>query len=223
MSFEMNLNFVYQLQVLESVFSSAAKERREQFAALENSESEEKKSKAISNKVSKIFDDDDHGLQRAHKVDTMLLIYFFGKRGDNQLKFDDFHKFMENLQTEVLQMEFQEFSKGAKVITELDFARILLRYTFLNTEEYEAILDRLVERLHEDEIGISFDEFKDFCLFLNNLDDFQIAMRMYTLADKAISEEEFSRAVHICTGRRLSPHLVSKKPSFYAFNGRTSN
>ena len=27
------------------------------------------------------------------------------------------------------------------------FLRILLRYTFLNTEEYEAILERLVERL----------------------------------------------------------------------------
>ncbi len=31
---------------------------------------------------------------------------------------------------------------------------------------------------------------------------------MYTLADKAISEDEFSRAVTICTGRRLSSHLV---------------
>ncbi len=36
----------------------------------------------------------------------------------------------------------QEFSKGANTITELDFARILLRYTFLNSEEYENILDR---------------------------------------------------------------------------------
>ena len=88
---------------------------------------------------------------------------------------------MDNLQTEVLQMEYNEFSKGTDTITELDFARILLRYTFLNTEEYQMILDRLVERLNEDvntnghELkGISFDEFKDFCLFLNNLDDFQV-------------------------------------------------
>lgn len=36
---------------------------------------------------------------------------------------------MENLQSEVLEMEFQEFAKGAEVISELDFARILLRYT----------------------------------------------------------------------------------------------
>ena len=33
-------------------------------------------------------------------------------------------------------------------------------------------------------------------------------MRMYTLADKSISEDEFSRAVTICTGRELSRHLV---------------
>lgn len=31
---------------------------------------------------------------------------------------------------------------------------------------------------------------------------------MYTLADKAISEDEFLRAVSICTGRVLSRHLV---------------
>ena len=39
---------------------------------------------------------------------------------------------MENLQTEVLEMEFQEFAKGANTINEIDFARILLRYTHLD-------------------------------------------------------------------------------------------
>lgn len=33
-------------------------------------------------------------------------------------------------------------------------------------------------------------------------------MRMYTLADKPISEEEFARAVFVTTGRTLDPHLV---------------
>ena len=33
-------------------------------------------------------------------------------------------------------------------------------------------------------------------------------MKMYTLADKAISPEEFIRAVSICTGRQLSQHVV---------------
>ena len=104
-----------------------------------------------------------------------------------ELKFSQFCTFMNNLQAEVLHMEFGEFSKGSATISELDFARILLRYTFLNSEDYDNILERLVERLQEEQ-GITFEEFKDFCQFLNNLDDFQIAMRMYTLADKPISQ-----------------------------------
>ena len=39
-------------------------------------------------------------------------------------------------------------SLASKVLMQLPFfSRILLRYTFLNSEEYEAILERLVERL----------------------------------------------------------------------------
>lgn len=176
-----------EFKVLEAIFSAAAKDRKE------NSDVEE----------------DDFGLQKEHHatIDTSLLIHFFGKSGGEELQFSEFCLFMENLQTEVLYMEFGEFSKGAPTISELDFARILLRYTFLNSEDYDTILERLCERLPE-EMGVTFEEFKNFCMFLNNLDDFQIAMKMYTLADKPISQDEFSRAVHICTGKKLSPHMV---------------
>ncbi|CAH2054146.1 unnamed protein product, partial [Iphiclides podalirius] len=151
---------------------------------------------------------DDQGLQRRHNVDTFLQVHFFGKKGTNDLKFEGFRQFMENLQTEVLELEFHEFSKGHETISEVDFAKILLRYTYLDTDEYDMYLDRLLDRVH-DERGISFDEFKTFCQFLNNLEDFTIAMRMYTLADHPISKDEFHRAVKICTGIAQSQHLVS--------------
>lgn len=48
-------------------------------------------------------------------------------------------------------------------------------------------LERLLDRLRVEK-GISFEEFRVFCQFLNNLDDFAIAMRMYTLADHPISK-----------------------------------
>lgn len=38
-------------------------------------------------------------------------------------------RFMDNLQTEVLEIEFLSYSKGMTTISEEDFARILLRYT----------------------------------------------------------------------------------------------
>jgi hypothetical protein len=56
---------------------------------------------------------------------------------------------------------------------------ILLRY-----DEY---LDRLLESDAEEK-GITFQEFLVFCTFLNNLEDFAVAMRMYSLADRPISE-----------------------------------
>ncbi|XP_016937572.3 calcium uptake protein 3, mitochondrial isoform X12 [Drosophila suzukii] len=150
---------------------------------------------------------DGEGLQRRHMVATTLQLHFFGKRGTGVINYDNFYRFMDNLQTEVLELEFHEFSKGNSVISELDFAKILLRYTYLATDEYDVFLERLLERV-KDEKGISFHDFRDFCHFLNNLDDFTIAMRMYTLADRAISKDEFSRAVKICTGYSLSPHLI---------------
>lgn len=151
---------------------------------------------------------DDQGLQRRHDVDTLLQVHFFGKKGTNELKFEGFRQFMENLQTEVLELEFHEFSKGHETISEVDFAKILLRYTYLDTDEYDMYLDRLLERVRDAPRGISFEEFKTFCQFLNNLEDFTIAMRMYTLADHPISKDEFSRAVRICTGAAQSARLV---------------
>lgn len=74
---------------------------------------------------------DEEGLQRRHKVDTTLQVHFFGKNGKNDLHYEGFYKFMDNLQTEVLELEFYEFSKGNIAITEVDFAKILLRYTYL--------------------------------------------------------------------------------------------
>ncbi|XP_054726626.1 calcium uptake protein 3, mitochondrial isoform X6 [Anastrepha obliqua] len=162
--------------------------------------------------------DDDEGLQRKHRIDTTLQIHLFGKKGNQDLNYDGFYKFMDNLQTEVLELEFNEFSKGNVAITENDFAKILLRYTYLNTEEYDAYLDRLMDRVKEAR-GITFDEFRDFCRFLNNLEDFAIAMRMYTLADRAISQSEFSRAVKICTGFKLSKHLIDTVFAIFDDNG----
>ena len=55
---------------------------------------------------------------------------------------------------------------------------------------YDEYLDRLIESDAEEQ-GITFAEFRDFGQFLNNLDDFAIAMRMYSLADRPISEGPF--------------------------------
>lgn len=88
-------------------------------------------SRAFSWHIQDSYVEDEEGLQRRHKVDTTLQVHFFGKKGNQDLHYEGFYKFMDNLQTEVLELEFYEFSKGNIAITEVDFAKILLRYTYL--------------------------------------------------------------------------------------------
>lgn len=141
------------------------------------------------------------------RQDTTLLHHFFGRYGNEVLKYEDFYRFMENIQTEVLELEFNTFARGMPTITEEEFAKILLHYTIFSKDEQEEYIERLRNRIPQS-LGISFKDFKEFGQFLNNLDDFAIAMRMYTFADQPISEGEFKRAVLVCTGQQLNDHLV---------------
>ncbi|XP_077426656.1 calcium uptake protein 3, mitochondrial isoform X3 [Vanacampus margaritifer] len=139
-------------------------------------------------------------------IDTTLLVHFFGKKGKAELNFDDFYRFMDNLQTEVLEIEFLTYSKGMATISEEDFAKILLRFT--NVENIGAYLENVRHSI-PDEKGITFDEFRSFFQFLNNLEDFAIAMQMYNFASRSIGQDEFARAVYVATGLKLTRHLVN--------------
>ncbi|XP_061536592.1 calcium uptake protein 3, mitochondrial isoform X5 [Phycodurus eques] len=139
-------------------------------------------------------------------IDTTLLVHFFGKKGKAELTFDDFYRFMDNLQTEVLEIEFLTYSKGMATISEEDFAKILLRFT--NVENIGAYLENVRHSI-PDEKGITFDEFRSFFQFLNNLEDFAIAMQMYNFASRSIGQDEFARAVYVATGLKLTRHLVN--------------
>ncbi|XP_058497041.1 calcium uptake protein 3, mitochondrial isoform X5 [Solea solea] len=151
---------------------------------------------------------EDYTLERTDEtitIDTTLLVHFFGKKGKAELTFDDFYRFMDNLQTEVLEIEFLTYSKGMTTISEEDFAKILLRFT--NVENINAYLEN-VRHCIPDEKGITFDEFRSFFQFLNNLEDFAIAMQMYNFASRSIGQDEFARAVYVATGLKLTRHLV---------------
>uniref|UniRef100_A0A096M8N0 Mitochondrial calcium uptake family member 3 n=1 Tax=Poecilia formosa TaxID=48698 RepID=A0A096M8N0_POEFO len=153
--------------------------------------------------------DDVQRLEEQHvdeKTETTLLVHFFGKKGKAELKFEDFYKFMDNLQTEVLEIEFLSSSKGMPFISEEDFARILLRYT--NVDDVSGYMENVRHSI-PDEKGISFEEFRSFFQFLNNLEDFTIAMQMYNFAHRSVGQDEFTRAVYVATGIKLSHHLVN--------------
>lgn len=61
---------------------------------------------------------------------------------------------MDNLQTEVLEIEFLTYSKGMTTISEEDFARILLRYT--NVEDIRSYLENVRQSIPDEKVPLLF-------------------------------------------------------------------
>ncbi|XP_062380302.1 calcium uptake protein 3, mitochondrial [Sardina pilchardus] len=137
---------------------------------------------------------------------TTLLVHFFGEDGKGALNFDNFYSFMDNLQTEVLEIEFLSYSKGLPTISVEDFAQVLLRYT--TVDNVSSYLENVQQNFPDDK-GITFEEFRTFFQFLINLEDFAIALQMYNFVNRPVGQDEFSRAVYVATGLKLSEHLVN--------------
>lgn len=57
---------------------------------------------------------------------------------------------MDNLQTEVLEIEFLSYSKGMPTISEEDFARILLRFT--NVDNISGYLENLRQSIPDEKV-----------------------------------------------------------------------
>lgn len=63
-------------------------------------------------------------------------------------------RFMDNLQTEVLEIEFLSYSKGLPTISEEDFARILLRYT--NVDDVSEYLENVRHGMPDEKVRCIF-------------------------------------------------------------------
>uniref|UniRef100_A0A4W4HCP0 EF-hand domain-containing protein n=1 Tax=Electrophorus electricus TaxID=8005 RepID=A0A4W4HCP0_ELEEL len=147
---------------------------------------------------------------------TSLQAFFFGRRGQNKLQYREFYRFMEDLQAEVQEMEFLQFSRGMGSMLREDFADWLLHFT--NEEDNEAYLENMRRRIPAGE-SITFEEFKAFCLFTNNLDDFALSMKMIAESNRPIGMAEFKRAVKIATGQELSENVLDTVFKLFDLDG----
>ncbi|XP_044077511.1 calcium uptake protein 2, mitochondrial [Siniperca chuatsi] len=143
--------------------------------------------------------------EEGESVNTTLQAYFFGKKGENKLQYQEFQRFMEDLQAEVQEMEFLQFSKGMDTMRREDFAEWLLHYT--NEEDNEVYWENMRKRIPAGQ-SITFDEFKVFCLFTNNLEDFAFSMKLVTGTNRPVGMAQFKRAVKIATGHDLSLNVL---------------
>uniref|UniRef100_A0A7E4VX04 EF-hand domain-containing protein n=1 Tax=Panagrellus redivivus TaxID=6233 RepID=A0A7E4VX04_PANRE len=153
------------------------------------------------------------------KQDTTIVVHLFGQSGRDSLSFAQFQEFYGNLQREIIEIEFQEFSRGKNTISAVDFARLVLRYSIVDKTEQSPYLKRVFERTSIDDPGISLHQFEVFSMFLNNIDEFTKAVKLYTAADLPVSRTEFIRAVKCSTGHQLDPKLVDVLYAIFDANG----
>ncbi|KAG7516992.1 calcium uptake protein 2, mitochondrial [Solea senegalensis] len=170
-----------------------------------------RKSKARAHK-----DSTEKPAEEGDGVNTTLQAYFFGKKGENKLQYKEFHRFMVDLQAEVQEMEFLQFSKGMDTMRREDFAEWLLHYT--NEEDNDVYWENMRKRIPAGQ-SITFDEFKAFCLFTNNLEDFAFSMKMVSEANRPVGMAQFKRAVRIATGHDLSENVLDTVFKLFDLDG----
>ncbi|KAM4702405.1 calcium uptake protein 2, mitochondrial [Discoglossus pictus] len=155
-------------------------------------------------------------LAESPDINTTLLVHFFGRGGREKLQYSEFYRFMENLQTEVQEMEFTQFSKGLDFMRKEDFAEWLLFFT--DEENNDIYWQNVQSRIPPGE-SISMEEFKSFYRFMNNLEDFAITMKMFSVANRAVKLAEFKRAIKVATGQELSKNVLDTVFKIFDLDG----
>lgn len=94
-------------------------------------------------------------------------------------------------------MEFFQFFKGLSFMRKEDFVEWL--FFFINIENKDIYWKNVREKLFVGE-SISLDEFKLFCYFIIQLEDFVIVMQMFSLVYCFVRLVEFKRVVKVVIG-----------------------
>ncbi|KAF7255948.1 hypothetical protein EG68_06891 [Paragonimus skrjabini miyazakii] len=141
-------------------------------------------------------------------TETTLIRHLFGRGGSGKLKFEEFSRFVENLQCELLSVEFNHLSASQKYISPSDLGRSLLRFTKFSSAAADKSLSKLATDVSLSGKTVSFDSYKALFNFLYVLDDFSSALQMFLIAKRSISKDEFQRAARAVTGTPLDPVVV---------------
>jgi Ca2+-binding EF-hand superfamily protein len=141
--------------------------------------------------------------------------YFFGENLDQLLTIDKFLQFYEQLQTEILQLEFHRSAKcpyDKTRMTELDFATLLLTYSSLSEKRIKKMLKRIKKAYPINDktksIGISFNDYQNFCHLLRNIHDIDVALTFYHIVGGAIDKQIFHHVAKTVNHIELDSHLI---------------
>jgi len=159
-----------------------------------------------------------HLSNKRRELTTTLLRLLFGVEGIEEITFEQLKMLCHNLQREIIEIEFSEFSLGTDHISAADFAHFILRYSSLSESDRRDYIQRIRE-LGGNSLKISYESFEQFALFLNNLDEFTKAVKLHIFAGIPVTQSEFIRAAKCSSGIILDASLVEVIFMIFDVNG----
>ncbi|KAI4376180.1 hypothetical protein MLD38_013970 [Melastoma candidum] len=213
-SFKEYIFFVTLLSIPESSFSVAFK----MFDLNNNGDIDKEEFKKVMNLMRA------HNRQGAHHRDGLrtgfkvsgtvkeggLLKYFFGEDGQERLPHDKFLRFMGDLRSEILNLEFDHYDYHSQgTISAQDFALSLVASADMG--HLHKLLDRVDElgkKSHLKGIRITRDEFKSFAELRRKLQPFSLAIFSFGEVNGLLTKRDFQRAALQVCDVALSDNVV---------------
>lgn len=142
-------------------------------------------------------------------VNSALTTYFFGPKNDEKLTIEKFLDFQQQLQREILTLEFMRKNPDENGnISEADFAELLLAYAGYPQKKKVKKIKRVKKRFRDHGSGISKEDYLNFFHFLNNINDVDTALTFYHIAGASIDQETLKHVARTVALVELSSHVI---------------
>ncbi|KAL4086808.1 hypothetical protein PRIC1_014009 [Phytophthora ramorum] len=123
--------------------------------------------------------------------DVPIFKHLFGELATKTLSYEDFCAFRRDLKQEILRIQFEQYDvDGDRTLSPREFGMFLVSHV----DQHH--IDKWVERvdtLQHLQGHISEQEFIDFNVFLEHLDELKVAMDL-VMQDRGVNKEQFQRA-----------------------------
>ncbi|XP_026730020.1 calcium uptake protein 1 homolog, mitochondrial-like isoform X2 [Trichoplusia ni] len=143
-------------------------------------------------------------------INSALTTYFFGPNLNQKLTIEKFLDFQQQLQREILSLEFQRKQPDENGrITEADFAELLLAYAGYPAKKKARMLKRVKKTFRDHGVGITKDDYLKFFHFLNNINDVDTALTFYHIAGASIDQPTLRHVARTVAHVDLDPHVIN--------------
>jgi len=143
------------------------------------------------------------------------LRHFFGPKGENELTLDNFTKFLRQLNSDVLKMEYELYDKERRgYISQRDFGFLIV--SFANPKSF---FDRAVELESTPMKPFSFEQFQAFNELIDKIDDVEMSMQLYELNKRPFRKQDFQRLTRILCKTELNQQVIDTIMRIFDKNG----